>query len=191
MDERGESAHAADQIELEKTLRLRSREFTWLQTEHEHTVEALQRVRRQRARLRDQVDTLSAALSESLSARYWAEQQPAPTGFRRRRTGSRPAPEAELVAAVEASPLFDGAWYLRTHPKAARADLAPALHYVRNGNRHGLDPGPGFSTSGYLDLHPEVADSGLPALVHAESHRATAETTDSPAAPSPAGDIHL
>lgn len=54
-----------------------------------------------------------------------------------------------LRAAVQRSALFDGAWYLRRYP-----DLLPgcdaALHYLANGAAEGRDPGPEFSTSGYV-----------------------------------------
>ena len=79
-------------------------------------------------------------------------------------------PEAALVREVEASGAFDGGWYLRTHPKAARSGLSPALHLVRHGNAKRLDPGPSFSTAAYLERHPEAADDGVPALLHAIRH---------------------
>jgi glycosyltransferase involved in cell wall biosynthesis len=50
---------------------------------------------------------------------------------------------------LRAAALFDAPWYLRRYP-----DLPPgtdaALHYLAHGAAEGRDPGPGFSTSGYL-----------------------------------------
>ena len=49
---------------------------------------------------------------------------------------------------LQASALFDPAWYLATHPDLG-ANLDPALHYLAHGAREGRDPGPCFSTTGY------------------------------------------
>ena len=173
-------------------LRLARRELKWVRTEQEYQAETLQLVRRQRARLREQVDALATALAESLSSAYWAEQQsPSRWGLPRRQQAVRD-PEAELVREVEDCDLFDAAWYLRQHPAAVRSGTAPALHYVRNGNAKGLDPGPGFSTSVYLARHPEAAESGLPALVHAVRTGALHDdATPDSADTSPASDVHL
>lgn len=166
------------------------RHLKWLLIEHEHNLETLQRVRRQRARLRDQVESLATALAESRSAAYWAEQSSPgrPALFGRSRGTD---PEAELVREVEAAEQFDGGWYLQQHPAAVSSGLSPALHYVRHGNDKALDPGPRFSTSAHLRRHPDAIDTGLPALVHAVRNGLTGETSTGEADPSPAGDVHL
>ena len=41
-----------------------------------------------------------------------------------------------------------------------------ALHYLRTGWRRDLDPNPDFSTSAYLRHYPDVAEAGLPPLLH-------------------------
>lgn len=166
------------------------RHLKWLLIEHEHNLEALQRVRRQRARLREQAASLATALAESRSSAYWAEQsaQGRPALFGRSRGTD---PEAELVREVEDAEEFDGGWYLQQYPRAVRSGLSPALHYVRHGNDKSLDPGPGFSTSGYLRRHPDATGSGLPALVHAVRNGHTAETPTGGPDPSPADDVHL
>ena len=173
-------------------LHLARRELKWWQIEFEHTKEALQRARRQRARLRDQVDTLSDALATTLSEAYWNAQESRSSGVGRL-VGRRSSgdPEADLVREVEASPAFDGGWYLRTHPKAVGTGLSPALHYVRHGNAKRLDPGPSFSTAAYLERHPDAANSALPALLHAIRHDRLGETRDDDATVSPASDLHL
>lgn len=173
-------------------LRQTQRHLKWLQIEHEHNLETLQRVRRQRARLRDQVNALSDALAASLSQRFW-EGRPARSGVGRLlgRAGSSD-PEADLVAEVESCNLFDGGWYLRTYPKVLQSGVSPALHYVRAGSQKGLDPGPGFSTSAYMARHPEASNSGLPALVHAARHGNLHERTpDDGQAESLGSDVHL
>lgn len=149
-----------------ESLRLALRELKWMQIEHEHQAESLQRVRRQRARLREQLDLASEALAAVLSEQYWTQARtPKTLGRLARRGGAASGTtEAALVAEVEASRLFDGAWYLRRYPNAVRERIAPALHLVRFGNEMGLDPSEGFSTSRYLTEHPDTG--GLPALVH-------------------------
>lgn len=151
--------------ELERDLHLARREIKWIRIEQEHQSEALQRVRRQRARLREQSEGLASGLAAELSRAYWREQG---SGLGRLRGRD---PEAMLVRAVEASEHFDPGWYLRQHQDAiVQQRIAPALHHVRVANAQRLDPGEGFSTGRYLLRHPEAADSGLPALLHAQQH---------------------
>lgn len=193
MDDRRDETDLADRLaRTEKALRQSGRELKWWQVELEHTKEALQRVRRQRARLRDQVDILSDVLATALSRAYWAEQEHRGSAVARL-VGRRSSgdPESALVREVEASSAFDGGWYLRTHPKAARSGLSPALHLVRHGNAKRLDPGPSFSTAAYLERHPEADEDGVPALLHAIRHDRLDETNDDDATASPASDLHL
>lgn len=191
MDNPGDVTDADAALALtQKALRQSGRESKWWQIELEHTTESLQRARRQRARLRDQVDVLSEALATVLSEAYWSSQ-PASSGVGRLLGRGAPGtPEADLVREIESSGLFDGAWYLRAHAKVARSGLSPAVHYTRHGNAKKLDPGPGFDTADYLRRHPDAADSGLPALVHAIRHGHLDEPHDDDAA-SPAHDLHL
>jgi hypothetical protein len=165
-----EATSPADSLdEARRELALARRELKWTQIEHEHQAESLQRVRRQRARLREQLEEVTEVLAEVLSERYWTQAGGgrSPLGRLARRTRSETdATEADLVAEVEASDLFDGAWYLRRYPEAAQERIAPAVHLVRHGNARGLDPGERFSTGRYLADHPEAVATGLPALVH-------------------------
>ena len=64
------------------------------------------------------------------------------------------------------SALFDAGWYLRTNPDVAKRKKDPALHYLTHGAYKGLDPGPKFSTVGYLLDHEDVRRSGSNPLVH-------------------------
>jgi hypothetical protein len=163
----GSTGAEQDAASLRDTLRLARRELKWTQIEHEHQAESLQRVRRQRARLREQLDLTSDALAAVLSEQYWAQERGPRAALgrlaRRGRTEGDSS-EADLVAEVEASDLFDGGWYLRRYPEAVRDRVAPAVHLVRHGNEQGLDPSELFGTRAHLDAHPEAGD--LPALVH-------------------------
>lgn len=75
-----------------------------------------------------------------------------------------------LIETVQASPLFDGAWYMERYPDVAKSQTDPALHYVRHGAHEGRDPGPAFSTSFYLERHPDVARHGVNPLFHYEQY---------------------
>ncbi|PUA80908.1 hypothetical protein [Nocardioides currus] len=152
---------------LAQELGLARREIKWVRTELEHLTEALQRVRRQRARLREQSESLATGLAVELSAAYWREQE---SGLGRLRSkAGRRSDEAQLVREVEASEHFDAGWYLRQAQREILDQrIPPALHHVRHANRLRLDPSEDFSTGRYLNRHPEAADSGLPALLHAQ-----------------------
>ena len=148
--------------ELAESLRLARRELKLVRGQQESSVETLQRVRRQRAALRDQAQACAEALAGLLAERYWQGD-----GGRVGRIGrTRRTPEQELVAEVEAAAEFDAPWYLR-HNLDAVADLvSPAVHYVRVGGSAGRDPGPAFDTGRYLHRHPEARDADVPPLIH-------------------------
>jgi len=154
----GTSEHAR---ELASRLGLAQREIAWIRREQEQQAEALQRVRRQRTRLREQSAELADALAVELSAAYWRDQD---RGLLRRRS-----PEAELGGELERSSLFDAGWYVRQHLATFRETrIAPALHHLQHANARELDPSEQFDTGRYLARHPEAKESGLPALLHAE-----------------------
>ncbi|MBQ6246443.1 MAG: glycosyltransferase [Kiritimatiellae bacterium] len=78
-------------------------------------------------------------------------------------------PSVGDIAAVSASPLFDGAWYLRENPDVALRGENPANHYACHGLRHpDRNPGPDFVGEEYLALNPDVRLSGVNPLVHYE-----------------------
>lgn len=159
-------ATEADRVgELEQELHMARRELKWVRVDQEHLTEALQRVRRQRARLREQSESLASALAAELSATYWRDRESGLGRLRRRPAES----EDGLVREVEGNPLFDAGWYLRQNQDAIiEQRIPPALHHVRHANERRLDPGETFSTGRYLLHHPEAAATGLPALVHAQ-----------------------
>ena len=157
-----EAGHDGD---LAESLRLARRELKLARSQQEAAEETLQRVRRERANLRKQVRSCAEALATVLSERYWSDQ-PGGLAARLRPGGDAAARERAQVAAVEASELFDGPWYLRHQPDAVRDLMAPALHYVRTAAATGADPGPAFDAAQYLLDHPEARRSGQPALLH-------------------------
>ncbi|HWA43838.1 MAG TPA: glycoside hydrolase family 99-like domain-containing protein [Hypericibacter adhaerens] len=68
--------------------------------------------------------------------------------------------------AIEASGLFDGAYYRRAYPDVAEAGADPLAHYLRFGAKEGRDPSAAFSTFYYLDTYPDVRASRMNPLLH-------------------------
>lgn len=66
--------------------------------------------------------------------------------------------------AVRTSVLFDPSFYARSVERAGDG----AMHYLLHGAKEGLDPGPFFSTNGYLRQNPDVAREGMNPLAHYE-----------------------
>ncbi len=65
---------------------------------------------------------------------------------------SMPAPspeQAEAVAMIRDSGLFDEAWYVATYPDAAGSGLDPIEHYLTIGAAQGHNPNPLFDTGFY------------------------------------------
>ncbi|MCH4564683.1 glycosyltransferase [Halomonas sp. EGI 63088] len=106
------------------------------------------------------------------SARRWHASATHPSDLHLpRRPGYRPfaAPAAMCRQALpvrfthpmdelQACGLFDPGWYCRTHIDLQHHRIEPLVHYWEVGASEGRDPGPSFSTSGYLARYPDVAD---------------------------------
>lgn len=75
--------------------------------------------------------------------------------------------DRERVKLVEGSPFFDDAWYSSTYADLV-GDMAAAEHYLTVGWQLGCDPGPFFSTCGYLKRNLDVARANVNPLVHYE-----------------------
>jgi hypothetical protein len=82
---------------------------------------------------------------------------------RLRRSRSQVWSDVELV---RESGLFDAAWYVRHYPETLGSGLSPVVHYLLHGAAEGRDPGPDFSTSRYLDEHPDLDPATTNPLVH-------------------------
>ena len=147
------STRESDAVELEGTLHQCRQELAAAR-------EQLERLAEQAARA-DRATAQAEAIAAALDARLTAEEVPAtgPKGWLKRKVKPNAATPQELADARELreSPLFDGVWYLRTYPEVVETGLSPALHYLRHGVTEQYDPGPEFSTKGYLARHPLVA----------------------------------
>jgi glycosyltransferase involved in cell wall biosynthesis len=67
---------------------------------------------------------------------------------------------------ITTSDLFDETWYMSNTPNLAQAGIDPARHYLLVGGFQGCDPGPNFSSVGYLNAYEDVKKSGVNPLVH-------------------------
>lgn len=80
-----------------------------------------------------------------------------------RKNRSRSAEERKII---EASGLFDEAFYRKTYPDVANAGIDALGHYVEWGGREGRRPHPTFDPQWYTTQYPDVLQSGLHPLVH-------------------------
>lgn len=68
---------------------------------------------------------------------------------------------------IRKSPFFDEKWYRKTY-LGKHFWKNPAEHYLSRGVGSGFDPGPDFSTRGYLAANPDVDEAGMNPLLHYE-----------------------
>lgn len=78
-------------------------------------------------------------------------------GSRRHRGGS------EQVVEIGRR-IFDAGWYAKQNPHRIEGD--PFKHYLKFGDREGLDPSPFFLTTWYREQNPDVAGAAVNALIH-------------------------
>jgi hypothetical protein len=71
---------------------------------------------------------------------------------------------------ISNSVFFDEEYYLGQLKEPLPAGMSPAKHYLEKGWRHGLDPGPLFSTARYLWRNEDVREAGLNPLLHYVTH---------------------
>ena len=74
------------------------------------------------------------------------------------------------VDTIRNSELFSGKWYGAEYPDVKLIGMDSAEHYLWIGAAMGRDPGPDFSTTGYLESYPDVAAGGMNPLVHFERY---------------------
>lgn len=72
---------------------------------------------------------------------------------------------------IATSGLFDVDWYMEQYPDVGVLGMDPIEHYLLFGAVLKRDPGPDFSTRGYVEANPNVAASGENPLVHFLSKR--------------------
>lgn len=67
---------------------------------------------------------------------------------------------------VEASDLFDAAWYLAQNSDVAALGMDPLDHYLWLGHRLRRSPGPDFDAAAYIARYQDVGASGYDPLLH-------------------------
>ncbi len=72
---------------------------------------------------------------------------------------------AEDLRLLKSSAYFDEPWYRQQYGEVL-GPLSCTEHYLLHGKEMGFDPGPLFSTKGYLQAHADVAQAGMNPLVH-------------------------
>ncbi|AWB32575.1 glycosyl transferase group 1 [Orrella marina] len=128
----------------------------------------MQSARRWHARFRKpQTPTSSETPTVGRSELYLASSQsvrafPAPVAICKKKL---PVQHSDPLDEIQYSGLFDAGWYLETCMDLQSQRIDPIEHYWRNGVDQGRDPGPCFSTSGYLAKYPAVLQSGLHPLI--------------------------
>ncbi|MGV8931103.1 MAG: hypothetical protein ACOH1R_03190 [Luteimonas sp.] len=168
-------------LKVSEALLLCQRELAQVRGQEEPLQEECSQLRTESIMATATAAYLAQALANHLSDAFWEEREPA-TPIRLRRFigsrwpwlrklfGSRRSPtglaEDEQIRLIEASPLFQPAWYLQQHSDVALAGINPAAHYLYSGARELRDPGPGFSTRDYVARHPEIEQGGCNPLVH-------------------------
>lgn len=84
--------------------------------------------------------------------------------------GADRSPLARAAATLRASDLFDAEWYMARYPDVAATGADPVRHYLEHGWQEGREPGPNFSTTGYLEANGDVAATGVNPLLHYIEH---------------------
>lgn len=168
-------------LKLSEALLLYQRELAQIRDRQEEWQEQAARALEESAVAQKMTAFLSEALARQFSRTYWEEQQPSARISWRRFIGSRwpwlkkmfggrksqdELAEPQQVRLIEASSLFQSAWYLQNNSDVALAGINPATHYLRAGAGEGRNPGPEFDTGAYVTEHPDLAHSGLNPLVH-------------------------
>lgn len=77
---------------------------------------------------------------------------------------------APTIREIKSTRLFDESWYLSQYGQQIPKNMDPALHYLVEGARLGLDPSPDFSSSRYLAAYPDVALANVNPLIHYLRH---------------------
>lgn len=120
-------------------------------------------------RSRDRAAKAADVLSELLAERLRAETAVAGAGDRswwRRGSTSVSAEEAGQLELIRQSPLFDAAFYLRTHLDVARRGEDPGVHFLRHWDHPFRKPSESFDIAQYVLDHPEVIVERVNPLVH-------------------------
>lgn len=123
------------------------------------------RLRKSRDRAAKAAETLSELLAERLRAETAVAGAAERSWWRRGSTTVTPE-EAGQLELIRQSPLFDAAYYLRSHLDVARRGEDPGVHFLRHWDHPFRKPSEAFDIAQYVLDHPEVLVERVNPLVH-------------------------
>lgn len=141
------------------------RELAAARADQEKSGEREARLRKSRDRAAKAADTLSALLAERLRGETAVAGAGEKSWWRRGST-SITAEEAGQLELIRQSPLFDAAYYLRSHLDVARRGEDPGVHFLRHWDHPFRKPSEAFDIAQYVLDHPEVLVERVNPLVH-------------------------
>jgi hypothetical protein len=174
------SQHDAE--DLRDEVDLLRRELAHAREDQEKWGEREARLRKSRDRAVKAAEVLSTLLAERLRG----ETAVAGAGERswwKRGAATVTPEEAGQLELIRQSPLFDAAYYLRSHLDVARRGEDPGVHFLRHWDHPFRKPSEDFDIAQYVLDHPEVIVERVNPLVH---FLASAESDGADAYP-PAG----
>lgn len=75
-------------------------------------------------------------------------------------------PSGKIMSLVRESGFFDAEWYSKMYPEVGGGKLNPLEYFCTHGLSKNHDPGPNFSSAGYAEKYPDVAQAGTPSFLH-------------------------
>lgn len=150
---------------LREEVDLLRRELAAIRAEQEQWGEREARLRKARDRAVKAAETLSTLLAERLRGET-AVANAEPRSWWRRGAGHVTSEEAGQLELIRQSPLFDAAYYLRSHLDVARRGEEPGLHFLRHWDHPFRKPSEAFDIAQYVLDHPEVVSERINPLVH-------------------------
>ncbi|MBC2933218.1 hypothetical protein [Nocardioides sp. zg-1228] len=155
----------SDPDSLHDEVDLLRRELAAARADQERAGEREARLRKSRDRAVKAADVLSALLAERLRGET-AVAGAAERSWWRRGAATVTPEEAGQLELIRQSPLFDAAYYLRSHLDVARRGEDPGVHFLRHWDHPFRRPSEAFDIAQYVLDHPEVLVERVNPLVH-------------------------
>lgn len=141
------------------------RELAAVRADQERWGEREAQLRKTRDRAVKAAEALSTLLAERLRVETAVESAEPRTWWRRGAARMTPE-EAGQLELIRQSPLFDAAFYLRSHLDVTRRGEDPGLHFLRHWDHPFRKPSESFDIAQYVLDHPEVLVERVNPLVH-------------------------
>lgn len=151
---------------LREEIDLLRRELAATRADQERWGEREARLRTSRDRAVKAAETLSELLAERLRAETAAAAAASERSWWRRGSTSVTPEEAGQLELIRQSPLFDAAYYLRSHLDVVRRGEDPGVHFLRHWFHPFRAPSEAFDIGQYVMDHPEVLVERVNPLIH-------------------------